>query len=146
MFRPCFLNFGCALQHPRSRGITEIRTPMAPPEEGPYFSNDPLLGVNPTHKVGAENFSCIWRTHYLAEFLIGEWAFQLFSPSYLVGILPYVLSIIAKEMKLNFLPALYTRTPSEQDLTPKSTHWPKPGQAYFRENASLGWHYPHSNL
>jgi len=23
---------------------------------------------------------------------------------------------------------------------------PKPGQAYFRENASLGWHYPTLNL
>jgi len=25
---------------------------------------------------------------------------------------------------------------------PKNPHWPKPGQAYFRENAPLGWHYP----
>jgi len=37
---------------------------------------------------------------------------------------------------------LYIRTPSEQGLTPKTAHWPKPGQAYFRENASLGWYYP----
>jgi hypothetical protein len=28
-------------QHPQSRGVTEIRTP---PQEGPYFSKDPLLG------------------------------------------------------------------------------------------------------
>ncbi len=59
-----------------------------------------------------------------------------------MGILPYVLSIVGKEMKINFLPVLYIRTPSEQGLTPKNTHWPKPGQASFRENASLGWHYP----
>jgi len=45
-------------------------------------------------------------------------------------------------MKINFLPVLYTRTPSEEALTPKNTHWPKPGQAYFRQNASIGWHYP----
>jgi hypothetical protein len=31
-------------QHQWSRGITEIRTPLAPSQEGPYFSNDPLLG------------------------------------------------------------------------------------------------------
>ncbi len=36
---------------------------------------------------------------------------------------------------------LYIRTPSEQGLTPKNRHCPKPGQAYFRENASLGCHY-----
>ncbi len=59
-----------------------------------------------------------------------------------MGILPYVLSIIGKETKINFLPMLYTRTPSEEGLTPKNTHWPNPGQAYFRENASIGWHYP----
>jgi hypothetical protein len=73
----------------------------------------------------------------LAEFLTGKWAFQFFSPSYLVGILAYMLSIIGKEMKANFLPVLYIRTPSEQGLTPKNRHWPKPGQAYFRENGSL---------
>jgi hypothetical protein len=47
-----------------------------------------------------------------------------------------------KRNETNFLLVLYIRTPSEQGLTPKNTHWPKPGQAYFRENASLGWHYP----
>jgi hypothetical protein len=36
---------------------------------------------------------------------------------------------------------MYIRTPSEQGFTPKTIHWPKPGQAYFRENASLGWYY-----
>jgi len=56
--------------------------------------------------------------------------------------LPYVLSIIGKEMKINFLPVLYTRTPLEEGLTPKNTHWPKPGKAYFRQYASIGWHYP----
>jgi hypothetical protein len=99
-------------------------------------------GVNPTIKVQAENFYCIWRTHYLAQFLIGKWAFQIFSPSGVVGILPYVLNIIGKEMKINLLPVLYTRTPSEEGLTPKNTQWPKPGQAYFRQSASIGWHYP----
>jgi hypothetical protein len=73
---------------------------------------------------------------------IGKWAFQFFSPSGVAGILPYVLSIIGKEIKINFLPVLYTRTPSEEALTPKNTHWPKPGQAYFRQNASIGCHYP----
>ncbi len=43
-------------QHPQSRGVTEIRTPSAPPQEGPYFSNDLLLGCHPTHKVPAERF------------------------------------------------------------------------------------------
>jgi hypothetical protein len=57
----------------------------------------------------------------LAEFVIGKWAFQTFSPSYLVGVLPYVLSIIGKEMKTNFLPVRYIRTPSEQALIPKNT-------------------------
>jgi len=28
----------------QSGGITEVRTPLAPPREGPYFSNAPLLG------------------------------------------------------------------------------------------------------
>jgi hypothetical protein len=59
-----------------------------------------------------------------------------------VGILRYALNITGKEIKINFLPVLYIRTPSEQGLTPKTAHWPKPGQAYFRENASLGWYYP----
>jgi len=36
---------------------------------------------------------------------------------------------------------LYIGTHSEQGLTPKTAHWPKPGQDYFRENASLGWCY-----
>jgi hypothetical protein len=73
---------------------------------------------------------------------ISHWqvGISIFPPSYVVGILPYVLSTIGKEMKTNFLPVLYIRTPSEQGLTPKNTHWPKPGQAYFGENASLGWH------
>jgi len=79
---------------------------------------------------------------------ISHWqvGISIFSPSGLVGILPYVLSIIGKETKINFLPVLYTRMPSEEGLTPKNTHWPNPGQAYFRENASIGWHYPHFNL
>ncbi len=59
-----------------------------------------------------------------------------------MGILPYVLSIIGKEMKIIFLPVLYIRTLSEEGPTPKNTHRPKPGQTNFRENASLGWHYP----
>jgi hypothetical protein len=38
-------------------------------------------GVNPaTHEVRAKNFYCVWRTHYLAEFLTGKWAFQFFFP------------------------------------------------------------------
>jgi len=43
-------------QHPQSRGITEIRTPLAPPQEGPYFCNAPLLGCYSIHKVPAEHF------------------------------------------------------------------------------------------
>jgi hypothetical protein len=31
-------------QHPQSRGISEIKTP---PQQGPHFSKDPLLGCEP---------------------------------------------------------------------------------------------------
>ncbi len=65
----------------------------------------------------------------MAEFLIGKWAFQFFSPLYLLGFLPYVLSIIGKEMKPNLMAVRYVRTASEQGLTPNNTHWAKPGQA-----------------
>jgi hypothetical protein len=58
-----------------------------------------------------------------------------------VGTLPYVLSITRKEMKINFLQVLDIRMPSGQGVTPKTTHWRKPRQAYLRENASLGWQY-----
>ncbi len=34
-----------------------------------------------------------------------------------MGILPYVLNMLGKEMKINFLPVLYIKTPSEQGLT-----------------------------
>jgi len=40
---------GCALRSakPSEGGITEMRTPWAPPGEGPFFSNGPLLGCYP---------------------------------------------------------------------------------------------------
>ncbi len=76
------------------------------------------------------------------KFSLASGHFKKIPPSYLVGFLPYVVSIIGKEMKTNFLPVWYIRTPSEQGLTPKNTHWAKPGQAYCSQNALLGWHYP----
>jgi hypothetical protein len=66
---------------PQERVITEIRTRFisaSAAPRGPYFSNDPLLGCYPTHKVPVESFFCIWRTHYLAGFLVGKWAFSFF--------------------------------------------------------------------
>ncbi len=67
---PVFLYFGCALQAtPTDRSFTQIKTPWAPPQEGHYFSNAPLLGCYPTLKICAENFQCIWTTPYVAEFL-----------------------------------------------------------------------------
>jgi hypothetical protein len=78
----------------------------------------------------------------LQNFSLASGHFKFLSPSYPVGTLPYVLSITRKEMKINFLQVLDIRMPSGQGVTPKTTHWPKPRQAYFRENASLGWQYP----
>ncbi len=66
-------------QPPWKKGIIEIRSPLAPPQEDPFFSNAPLLGCYPTHKVPVENLLCIWRKHYLAEFLLGKQAFHFFS-------------------------------------------------------------------
>jgi hypothetical protein len=37
-------------QCPWGQGISKIRTPSAPPREGPYFSNAPLLGCQSTQK------------------------------------------------------------------------------------------------
>jgi hypothetical protein len=64
------------------------------------------------HKVPVENFLCIWRTHYLAGFPVGKRAFQFFSLDKRGGIWRCVLSITGKEIKNNFLPVLYIRTPS----------------------------------
>ncbi len=72
----------------------------------------------------------------MAEFHIGKWAFQFFSPSYLVGILAYMLSIIGKEMKANFLPVLYIRMPSEQGLIPKEHRLAKARAGIFQGE----WH------
>ncbi len=125
-------------QHPWSRGITEIRTVLALPQGGPYSSNDPLLGCYPTHKVPAEHFYCIWRIHYLAEFLCGKQACHFLPPSYLMGILRYELSITGKEIKIKFLPVLYIRTPSPQSLHTGQSQ----GRLYFGKGASLGWYCP----
>ncbi len=82
----------------------------------------------------------------MAEFLIGKWAFQFFSPSQLVGILPYVLSIVGKEMKTNFLPVLYIRTPSEQGLTPKEQTLAKARAGLFQGECVTWMALHHSNL
>jgi hypothetical protein len=83
----------------------------------------------------------------LAEFLIGKCAFQFVSPSYLVGILPYVPSIVGKEMKTNFLPVLYIRMPSEQGLTPKEHTLLAKARAGIFQGEWLTWMaLPHSKL
>jgi len=97
---PLYFNFGCALcwATPTEKGHYWNKDPLGSTSGGSLFNNAPLLRCYPTHKVPVENILCIWRTHYLAEFLVGKRAFHFFSPWWLVGILQYVLSITKKEI------------------------------------------------
>jgi hypothetical protein len=52
-------------QHPQSRGITEIRTPLAPPQEGPYFSNDPDSWGVTLHLKYQQNISSVSGGHII---------------------------------------------------------------------------------
>ncbi len=100
----------------------------------------------PTHKVPVENFLCIWRTHYLAEFLVGIQAFHFFPlDAWWVSCNVCWVSP-GKKFKIIFYQCCPSERPHSKVLHQKNPHWPKPGQAYFRENAPLGWHYCESNF
>jgi hypothetical protein len=86
-------------------------------------------------------------TLYLAQFLIGKFAFQIFSPSGGVGILPYVLSIIGKEMKINLLFASAVHQNALRGRSYPKEHTLAKARAGLFQAECLNWMaLPHFNL